>query len=46
MDSGLFLNAEKHFYSVKCALSEGVIELVLNFFVITLQFYSKFERKH
>ena len=28
----VFLNAEKHFYLVKNALSEGVIELMLNLF--------------
>ena len=35
-DSGYFLNAEKHFYLVKNALSEEVIEHILNFDVITL----------
>ena len=45
MDSGQFLSAEKHFYSVKNALNEGVIEFILIFVVITLWLYSKFERK-
>ena len=31
MDSGYFLNAEKHFYKVKNALFEGVIEFILIF---------------
>ena len=35
---GNFLNAEKHFYKVKAALSEWVIELILNFAAITLRF--------
>ena len=42
---GLILNAENHFYYVKTALSGGVIECILIFFVITLRLYSKFERK-
>ena len=45
MDSGKFLNAEKHFSESKKALSEGVIEFILIFFVIILRLYSKFERK-
>ena len=45
MDSGQLLPAEKHFYEVKIALSEGVIEFMLNFFDIKLRLYSKFERK-
>ena len=32
MDSGQFLKAKKHFHFVKKALSEGVIEFILNFF--------------
>ena len=36
-ERGQFLNAEKLFYYVKNALSEGVIELLLNFVVITLR---------
>ena len=44
MDSELFLNAEKHFYKVKNALSEGVTESML-IFSITLRLYSKFERR-
>ena len=39
----VILNAEKHFYKVKNALSEGVIELILNFVVITLRLQSKFK---
>ena len=39
----VILNAEKHFYLVKPALSDGVIELILNFVVITLRLLSKFE---
>ena len=31
MDSGKFLNAEKHFYQVKNALNEKVIEFILIF---------------
>ena len=42
---GNFFNAEKHFYLVKTALGEGVIELILNFVAITLRFKSKFERQ-
>ena len=41
----VFLNAEKHFYFVKNALSEGVIECILDIFVITLRLYYKFERE-
>ena len=39
------LNAEKHFYFVKNALSEGVIECILDIFVITLRLYYKFEHE-
>ena len=45
MESGYFLNAEKHFYFVKNALSEGVIECILDIFVITLWLYYKLERE-
>ena len=45
MASGYFLNAEKYFYLVENALSEVVIEFILNYFVITLRLYCKFERK-
>ena len=44
MDSGYFLNAEKHFYKVKNALSERGYRIYTYFFVITLRLYSKFER--
>ena len=42
---GIFLNAEKHFYKVKNALSERCYRIYTYFFVITLRLYSKFERK-
>ena len=42
---GEFLNVEKHFHQVKNALSEGFIKFILNFVVITLRLYSRFERK-
>ena len=45
MDSGWFLNAEKHFYKVKNALSERGYRIYTYFFDITLRLYSKFERK-
>ena len=41
----VFLNAEKHFYKVKNALSERGYRIYIYFFVITLQLYSIFKRK-
>ena len=42
---GQFLKAEILFYEIRNALSEGVIEFILNFVFITLRLYSKFECK-